>query len=106
MAKTYAEQLKDERWLYLRNQVMDRDLRICQKCLTGKNLNVHHLYYDTGRMAWEYPLGALITLCKDCHEAEHEKVGPVPKDPMARAVARLHAVLYPYRHIFGKKRHG
>jgi 5-methylcytosine-specific restriction endonuclease McrA len=100
---TYEEQLKDERWLYLRNRILDRDWRICQHCLTGKGLQVHHRYYDEGKMAWEYPDLALITLCKKCHEAEHEKHGPCPDDPLLRLVANFRHILYPARTIFRKR---
>lgn len=35
------------------------------------NLQVHHHYYVKGKMAWEYPDRALITLCGACHEKVH-----------------------------------
>lgn len=72
---TYEEQLKDERWRYRRSEIITRDFGICQKCMSGKNLNVHHRYYIAGRMAWEYPDYALTTLCQECHEAEHKAKG-------------------------------
>jgi 5-methylcytosine-specific restriction endonuclease McrA len=71
----YEEQLKDERWKYKRQRIIDRDFGICQVCMSGKNLNVHHKYYIEGRMAWDYPDYALITLCSQCHKAEHESKG-------------------------------
>jgi hypothetical protein len=37
-----------------------------------KNLHVHHKYYQKGRLPWEYPNDALITLCWDCHENLHK----------------------------------
>lgn len=86
---TYEEQLQDERWLWMKDQVMERDFRVCQHCMTGKNLQVHHRYYDDGKMAWEYPMRALITLCKTCHEREHDRVGRHPKDPMLKASIQL-----------------
>ena len=42
------------------------------------SLNVHHKYYESGKLAWEYPDDVLVTLCRDCHENEHEIV-PYPK---------------------------
>lgn len=67
----YDEQLKDDRWLALRDLIIDRDWKMCQQCMSGKNLQVHHKYYEAGKMAWEYPDSALITLCKKCHALEH-----------------------------------
>ena len=37
------------------------------------DLNVHHKYYISGKMAWEYKNDALITLCASCHKEEHLK---------------------------------
>jgi 5-methylcytosine-specific restriction endonuclease McrA len=37
------------------------------------DLNVHHKYYISGKMAWEYQNDALITLCASCHKEEHLK---------------------------------
>ena len=43
-------------------------------------MHVHHLYYESGLMPWEYPDSALITLCPYCHRIEHERfdqyIGP------------------------------
>lgn len=72
---TYEEQLKDERWKQRRAEIISRDFGMCQKCMSSKNLNVHHKYYIDGRMAWEYPDYALITYCRDCHEYEHDENG-------------------------------
>ncbi len=37
------------------------------------DLNVHHKFYIENRKAWEYENDALITLCENCHQVEHEK---------------------------------
>lgn len=37
-----------------------------------RNLNIHHEYYQEGKLAWEYPDDALITLCWPCHEKLHQ----------------------------------
>lgn len=36
-----------------------------------KGLHIHHKYYQIGKLAWDYPDTALITLCWSCHEIEH-----------------------------------
>jgi 5-methylcytosine-specific restriction endonuclease McrA len=43
--------------------------------MSGKNLNVHHVYYLENRDAWDYPDSALITLCRPCHEEQHAIYG-------------------------------
>lgn len=69
----YAEQRLDPRWQQKRLIVMQRDKFTCQHCSsTTKTLNVHHSYYVTGRMVWEYPDWSLTTLCRDCHKDEHD----------------------------------
>ena len=29
-------------------------------------------YYTSGRLRYEYPISALVTLCKECHENAHK----------------------------------
>ena len=38
-----------------------------------KNLHVHHTYYQRGKLPWDYPNEALVTLCWKCHEDIHSK---------------------------------
>lgn len=73
----YKEQLSDARWLKKKNEVLERDGYVCQKCGKASHLNVHHLNYEQGKLAWEYPNESLITLCNDCHETEHN-IPPKP----------------------------
>lgn len=55
---------------------MSKDGFKCVDCNdAGTTLAVHHLYYVAGRKCWEYPSFALVTLCKDCHRARHERNG-------------------------------
>lgn len=65
----YWQLLKDPRWQRKRLEIMARDKWRCRKCYNkDKSLNVHHGYYEKGRMPWEYPDQSLSTLCEDCHE--------------------------------------
>lgn len=89
---SYEDQLKDSRWILLRQRIIERDFRVCQHCLSGKNLNVHHKEYIEGRLAWEYADWYLITLCMKCHKEWHEfnevkvtKFG----DPIVEATERI-----------------
>lgn len=69
---TYQEQLKDERWIAKRNEVLLRDYNMCRKCYSCEDMQVHHKQYIEGRMAWEYDNLYLISLCGECHRKEHE----------------------------------
>lgn len=69
---TYDEQLKDPRWLALREVIIRRDLHACKRCGRPKNLQVHHKRYKSGLMAWEYDHDDLETLCRKCHMWEHD----------------------------------
>lgn len=79
----YKEQLADSRWLRKKNEILERDNYTCQHCGRTSNLNVHHLSYEKGKLAWDYPNEKLITLCVDCHEKIHreqnEKFSPVKR---------------------------
>lgn len=74
----YNEQLRDGRWLQKKSEILSRDKYKCCRCGSTSNLNVHHKYYLSGKMAWEYPSDALITLCETCHQATHD-ITPYPK---------------------------
>ena len=73
MQLNYKEQLADSRWLQKKAEILIRDNYTCQKCGAKSHLNVHHLSYEKGKLAWEYPNEKLITLCKNCHEDLHRE---------------------------------
>lgn len=67
----YADQLKHPLWKEKRIEILKRDGFRCQDCSAiYKTLHVHHKWYESGKMAWEYENECLITLCEDCHEQE------------------------------------
>lgn len=68
----YRKALKTKEWGYKRKAILKRDMYACTKCYSKENLHVHHTYYLEGKMPWEVPNDCLITLCKTCHEKEHE----------------------------------
>lgn len=72
---TYKEQLTDPRWQKRRLEVLNRDEFTCQKCGDKtRTLHVHHRYYVSGRMAWEYPEVTYVTLCHECHEKQADPI--------------------------------
>lgn len=84
---TYQEQLLTPEWAEKRQKVIDHYWGYCTKCMSSKNIQVHHKYYIDGRMAWEYPIEhCLITLCRDCHTLEH---GLVPERRPIRTIREV-----------------
>lgn len=72
---TYKEQLLDPRWQKKRLKILERDNWECQYCGSNKKtLHVHHLLYDSSKLAWECEDNCLSTLCEDCHAEFHKEV--------------------------------
>jgi hypothetical protein len=68
----YAELLKHPKWQRKRLKIFNRDNFCCKKCgADDMTLHIHHLYYKTELLPWEYPDEALLTLCELCHEKAH-----------------------------------
>lgn len=73
---SYKDQLKDKRWHIKRNSILLRDNHQCKNtnCQYRDDnsviIEVHHLDYIAGTMAWDYPDDMLISLCRKCHESE------------------------------------
>jgi len=69
----WGELYKDPRWQKKRLEVMEGSGFRCERC--GRDdltLHVHHTYYETGYMPWEYPDSSLYVLCENCHELADE----------------------------------
>ncbi len=67
----YKSQLRNPLWIIKRQVILTRDGFKCTKCPHTKMLQVHHIYYTRGKLAWEYPDSCLVTLCAKCHKLEH-----------------------------------
>lgn len=70
MLLSYPQQLATKEWQIKRGKILDRDKYTCQcaACKTPDNpVQVHHLHYIDGFLAWEYPDDMLLTLCNLCH---------------------------------------
>lgn len=71
----YKDQLKTSAWLRKKYDVMSRDNFVCAECLCDNSesrLEVHHIGYIKRKKAWEYPDFMLVTLCRECHQREHD----------------------------------
>jgi len=76
---TYIEKLQDPQWQKKRLEIMSRDGFQCIKCSSKTNtLTVHHFYYISGRMPWEYPDQSMVTLCRKCHVEGNDDSCPRP----------------------------
>lgn len=69
---TYQEQLNDERWKKKRLRILKKFNFKCCLCGRNENLNVHHLSYKEGKLAWEYCDSNYVVLCKTCHKKVHQ----------------------------------
>ena len=67
----YHRYLESEEWGNKRADVLARDDEKCEHCGGYFYLHVHHLTYE--RVGAE-SLDDLLTLCRSCHEAVHQRV--------------------------------
>lgn len=69
----YKKQLQDPLWIARSKGIKERDGNACRFCgAKDVVLNVHHLEYRPFCKAWEYDNDLLVTLCRKCHEKQHE----------------------------------
>ena len=68
MNKDYQTYLKSDAWRYKKREVFLERGRTCEKCMSKKDIQVHHLRYDN---IFNEPLEDLQILCSRCHEKEH-----------------------------------
>jgi len=52
-------------------------------------LEVHHLYYIWKKFPWEYNKSALITLCDNCHELQHQQITKIYVDDKLDEIKEL-----------------
>ena len=77
LSYAYQQAILRPEWAERSTEIKIRDKFTCQKCQNKSSiLHVHHKYYVFGRLPWEYPDQALITLCNTCHSKEHNLTRP------------------------------
>jgi hypothetical protein len=68
----YSELLKSPKWQKKRLEIMNRDGWKCKDCGDeNKQLQVHHIKYEHGKLPWEYEDNNFETLCNECHQIKH-----------------------------------
>ena len=71
---SYSEKLRDPRWQKKRLEIFGRDGFACTCCgAKDKTLALHHSIYLRGRDPWDYPDGAFLTICEECHSERHSE---------------------------------
>jgi hypothetical protein len=71
----WKEQYKHPKWQKKRLEILERDEYMCIRCCDNEStLHVHHKYYDSDKLMWDYPDSCYLTLCNECHWLEHEAI--------------------------------
>jgi hypothetical protein len=72
----YQKLLRDVRWQKFKEKKLEAAGWHCERCgrAYGQDgLQVHHKFYEHGRLPWEYSLAETVCLCWGCHSAEHRR---------------------------------
>src|SRR5688572_17567809 len=68
--KSYKEYLRSEFWQGIRARALHRAGNKCERCESGKCIQVHHRAYDLATLAGT-SIDSLSVVCRSCHcEAE------------------------------------
>ena len=67
----YSRLLEDERWKEFRLKVMSERGNKCECCGGTHILQIHHTFYISRKMPWEYDIKDMRVLCKKCHQRIH-----------------------------------
>lgn len=70
----YQQMLKSPLWTQRKADVLLRDGYMCFICGNSEDesLEVHHITYLPNKKPWEYLDYYLVTLCRNCHQKEHD----------------------------------
>ena len=68
----YKHLLEDKRWKEFRLKVMSERGNRCECCGGTHILQIHHTFYISGKMPWEYDIKDMRVLCIMCHQKIHK----------------------------------
>lgn len=88
----YNNQLKTSAWMRKKYEILQRDNFVCSNCLCDNfenQLEVHHIAYLKSKKAWEYPDYFLVTLCRVCHQKEHDLNNTSNKEKIINWIIKL-----------------
>lgn len=89
---TWEDQLLTKEWATKRTEILIRDHFKCQYPGCGRQfwcIEVHHIDYIFGTLAWEYPNDMLKSLCHEHHADHHEGIKAAEKALMTTALSSL-----------------
>lgn len=69
----YHQYLQSDAWKQKRQAILIRDSYLCQGCLHRRAVDVHHTTYSH---IFRELMFQLISLCRQCHDAVHDKLPP------------------------------
>lgn len=72
--KYYEHLLEDKRWKEFRLKVMSERGNKCECCGGTHILQIHHTFYISGKMPWEYDINDMRVLCRTCHQRIHNTI--------------------------------
>ena len=67
----YNRLLEDKRWKEFRLKVLSERGSKCECCGGTDILQIHHTFYISGKMPWEYEIKDMRVLCIMCHQRTH-----------------------------------
>ena len=67
----YNRLLEDKKWKEFRLKVLSERGNRCECCGGTHILQIHHTFYISGKMPWEYDVKDMRVLCRTCHHRIH-----------------------------------
>lgn len=81
---SYDELLQQPEWIAHAQRIKQSSGR-CEGCgETQARLDVHHHFYERGRLPWQYERTELAVLCRQCHRDIHGALGSFRRFVMPR----------------------
>jgi hypothetical protein len=76
MNQKYKDYLQSDEWQKKRQQLFAERGKVCERCQSITNIQVHHKTYEN---IFNEKLSDLEVLCKICHENHHKRKETQPK---------------------------
>ena len=70
----YNRLLEDKRWKEFRLKVLSERGSKCECCGGTDILQIHHTFYISGKMPWEYEINDMRVLCRTYHQKIHHLI--------------------------------
>lgn len=75
LGNSYSRELATEEWRSFSASVRSGKGNACHCCRRSDRVTqVHHMFYEWGKKAWEYDHNDVLLLCDHCHKALHEEL--------------------------------